>query len=259
MFSHLFAKILTICIVNPYCNAFESAEPTANTVGCQHKSTHGRDYRGTANTTESGIPCQKWSDTDPIDHQFTHVGDHNYCRNSAGTDDVQVWCLANDTSASFWYVACAVPFCPPLKVLDFSLDNDWNPDANNSYTHASLLKENFSSSFTICTAFMVEQWEALNSPLFLLLDSNNNTWLYVELFAAGSYTEFTVSLPEAGFNIKSPLVFFRLQWSRVCFSFNSNTSMATLVVDGNQLMTRFENEVRSYCKSRTNMKVVKWG
>ena len=25
------------------------------------------------------------------------------------------------------------------------------------------------------------------------------------------------------------------------------------------LMTRFENEVRSYCRSRTNQKVVKWG
>ena len=25
------------------------------------------------------------------------------------------------------------------------------------------------------------------------------------------------------------------------------------------IMTRFENEVRSYCKSRTNLKVVKWG
>ena len=24
-------------------------------------------------------------------------------------------------------------------------------------------------------------------------------------------------------------------------------------------MTRFKNEVRSYCKSRTNLKVVKWG
>ena len=190
MLSHLFTQILTICILNPYCNAFESAEPTANTVGCQHKSTHGRDYRGTANTTESGIPCQKWSDTDPIDHQLTHVGDHNYCRNPAGTNYFQVWCLANDTSALSWSEACSVPFCPPLKVLDFSLDNDWEPDSKNSFTHASLQKEHFPSSFTICMAFMVERWgESTISPLFLLIDSNDNEWLSVGLSAEESHTK----------------------------------------------------------------------
>ena len=42
-------------------------------VGCQHKSTKGRDYRGGANTTVTGIPCQRWSDTQPHDHPLTHV------------------------------------------------------------------------------------------------------------------------------------------------------------------------------------------
>ena len=46
----------------------------------------------------------------------------------------------------------------PLKALDFSLDNDDEPDENSSYTHATLQKENLPHSFTICTAFMVEAW-----------------------------------------------------------------------------------------------------
>ena len=50
-------------------------------ISCQHRSTSGRDYVGEANTTVDGIPCQMWSDTNPHDHDFTHVGDHNFCRN----------------------------------------------------------------------------------------------------------------------------------------------------------------------------------
>ena len=45
-------------------------------VGCQHKGTLARDYRGRANITKGGIPCQRWSDTQPHDHEYD-VGDHN--------------------------------------------------------------------------------------------------------------------------------------------------------------------------------------
>ena len=38
-------------------------------VGCQHKSTKGRDYRGGANTTLTGIPCKDWSDAQSLAHQ----------------------------------------------------------------------------------------------------------------------------------------------------------------------------------------------
>ena len=117
-----YAKFLTICLAHLFCEAVESAKPTANTVGCQHKSTFGRDYRGTANTTVTGIPCQRWSDTQPHEHPFTHVGDHNYCRNPVGTTGSKVWCYTTDPKHRAQY--CSVPFCPPLKVLDFSLDND---------------------------------------------------------------------------------------------------------------------------------------
>ena len=114
-----------------------------NDVGCQHMSTSGRDYRGTANTTKSGIPCQKWSDTQPHDHQFTHVGDHNFCRNPFGSELDQVWCIANNTA--LLYELCQVPSCPSLNAIDFSMDNDWKADDNGVFTHASFQMENLHS------------------------------------------------------------------------------------------------------------------
>ena len=232
---YLFAQIWIICLVNPSCKGFKSSELKANAVGCQHKSTSGRDYRGAANTTSSGVSCQKWSNTQALDHPFTSVGDHNYCRNPFGTAlKSNVWCL---TSVGFQ--PCSVPYCPPLKVLDFSLDNDMLPDPNNTYTHASLQKMNLPSSFTICAAFMVERWElSMNSPLFLLLDSKNKTWLDVEIFSARSNAEFIVIFSDGGFTAHSPSLFFPMKWTRICFSFNSNTSIATLVVDGKRLIEK---------------------
>ena len=124
--------------------------------GCQHRTTLGRSYAGEANTTIDGIPCQKWSDTDPHDHSFTHVGDHNFCRNPIGASQSQVWCYTTDPELQVQ--TCLVPFCRHLKALDFSLDNDRKPDEDNMYTHAFLKRENFPSSFTLCTAFRVDAW-----------------------------------------------------------------------------------------------------
>ena len=57
------------------------------------KKALGRDYRGNANTTIDGIPCQRWTD---VDSHFTDVGDHNYCRNPEGSSASQVWCYTLD-------------------------------------------------------------------------------------------------------------------------------------------------------------------
>ena len=74
------------------------------------------------------------------------MGDHNFCVNP-DEDTKGVWCLTTDPK--HWAQYCSVPLCPPLKALDFSLDNDDEPDENNSFTHASLQKENLPPSFTI--------------------------------------------------------------------------------------------------------------
>ena len=232
----MFLRLLNLCAMFTLCNGNINSDGVRG-VDCQHKATIGRDYRGTTNMTKSGIPCQRWSDTLPNDHDFTHVGDHNYCRNPVGSDLDHVWCITNDTDVLWEF--CPVPFCHPPKVLDFSLDGDWKPDANEIYTHASLQKENIPSSFTICMAFMVEKWkDSSNSPLFVLLDSDDNVWLSLGLFAAESHTEFTIHFSRVRINRKSPHPFFPMQWTRVCISFNSDTSMVTLVVDGDQLIER---------------------
>ena len=163
----------------------------ANTTGCQQRSTSGRSYVGKANTTTDGIPCQKWSDSHPHDHGFTYLGDHNFCRNPDG--DSGVWCFTTDPEEP--YQKCPVPYCAPLKALDFSLDNDGKSDENNSHTHASLEMENFPSSFTLCTAFIIESWNQwVAAKLFELQDDNGKTWSWLRIYAAVSNTQFSLQL-----------------------------------------------------------------
>ena len=41
------------------CFIFFNLQQSAAKIGCQHKSTLGRDYRGKANTTSQGLRCQR--------------------------------------------------------------------------------------------------------------------------------------------------------------------------------------------------------
>ena len=73
MFLFSLSRVVLVLVITTTCSDVASATkpPILNEnggihgVGCQHKSTLARDYRGTANTTKSGIPCQRWSDTQP--------------------------------------------------------------------------------------------------------------------------------------------------------------------------------------------------
>ena len=78
-------------------------------IDCQQRSS--REYAGEVNITADGIPCQRWSATEPHNHSFTHVGDHNFCRNPDGNH--KVWCYTTDPKYPAQY--CSVPFCPPSK------------------------------------------------------------------------------------------------------------------------------------------------
>ena len=229
-------RLYFICALIVVC----SGEST--TKGCQHRSTLGRDYKGTANTANPDILCQKWSDSLPHAHPYAYVGDHNYCRNPVGVPfGTQLWCLTTDSEQLAGY--CDVPFCPPLKILDFSLDYDWETDDNGDYSLAFLKKWDFPSSFTICTAFMVKKWgDGFNSPLFLLHDQdmhdNLKDWLYIEIYSSKGQTEFSITISDIIFTVESPSLFFPMQWTHVCFAFDSKTSMAAFVVDGTQLLEK---------------------
>ena len=205
-------------------------------IGCQQRSTSGRSYVGEANTTVDGIPCQKWSDTEPHDHSFTHVGDHNFCRNPTGASQSQVWCFTVDPDRD--RQNCSVPFCPPMKALDFSLDNDQKPDETNSYTHASLQIKNLPTSFTVCTAFMVEAFtNFVDGTLFLLHDDEGEIWQFVGYYFAETYTEFSLQFEDSPrFLGQSEILFYPLQWTRVCLS--KDPSIARLVADGELLIEK---------------------
>ena len=65
-----------------------------------------------------------------------------------------------------------------LKVLDFSADNDQQPDSNGEYTGATLEAGSLPESFTICSAIIVDAWttEFSSALMFTLLDNNGHSW-----------------------------------------------------------------------------------
>ena len=102
---------------------------------CQEGDPLGESYSGKVNVTASGRTCQVWAASQPHEHSYTHVGEHNYCRNPYG-DPQGVYCYTTDPEKRWEY--CSVPRCASqLKVFDFSADNDHAPDSNGEFTSAT--------------------------------------------------------------------------------------------------------------------------
>ena len=78
-----------------------------------------------------------------------------------------------------------------LKVLDFSEDNDHQPDSNGEFTSATLEAGSLPESFTICSALMVEAWTTgfSSADMFALLDDQENVWGLITLNPYASNTE----------------------------------------------------------------------
>ena len=242
--SHLFLFI-AICGV---CFGEEAKNGRFTTSqGCQSASLSGRDYRGSENTTEDGLPCQRWNESEPHEHAFTQEGDHNFCRNPIGAPAERVFCYTTDPSTRYQF--CSVPFCSPLQVLDFSEDNDMKSDENQEYTHASL-DIDLPPSFMICSAFTVNFWEGYNTALLYLVRDNEaeQVWLSVEMFAALAFTKFTLQLSDDKFTVKTSFLFYPLKWMRTCFTIDSKRSFARFVVGGEVLIEKSVN--MKYRKSR---------
>merc|ERR1711963_1393575 len=106
-----YLSILVLCkCLRIVCCESNNGQDDQGQIGCQKRSTSGSDYVGKANITIFGISCQRWSDTEPWDHNFTDVGDHNFCRNPGGYYG-GVWCYTSDPEIEYQY--CSVPLCPP--------------------------------------------------------------------------------------------------------------------------------------------------
>ena len=123
-------------------------------IGCQQRSTSGRSYAGEANTTVDGIPCQRWSDTEPHNHNFTDVGDHNFCRNPEGVVAPQVWFHTTDHEVLFQYVSSLLPPSEKLLICCWTM----------------IGKENRAS------------YDNLKTETYLSLDEINMLWLSLVLY-----------------------------------------------------------------------------
>ena len=124
-----------------------------------------------------------------------------------------------------------------LKVLDFSADNDGEPDSNGEFTSATLDAGFLPESFTVCSAVMVDAWTTMFTAtrMFTLLAVDGKAWARIYLFAASGYTEYEVQIDRLKFVKQTEAVLFPLQWTRACLSLDSTAGKVTLVVDG-QLM-----------------------
>ena len=205
---------------------------------CQEGNPLGVTYSGRTNVTTSGTTCQLWAESKPHEHGFTDVGENNHCRNPNG-DSEGVWCYTMDPEKEWEY--CSVPICAPmLKVLDFSADNDQEPDSNGEYTGATLdtgfpLPE----SFTICSAFMVEAWktEFTAARMFTLLNDYGDIWGGIIMWEGYKFVEYRVDMYNGTISLRgqTKTQYFPFQWTHACFSLDSVGSKLTLVVDGQLL------------------------
>ena len=108
---------------------------------CQEGSPLGSGYSGKVNVTESGRTCQVWSAQKPHEHVTGYeLGEHNYCRYPKAVYPYGfegVWCYTTDPDKKWEH--CAVPICTSnAKVLDFSADNDQEPDSNGEFTSTAV-------------------------------------------------------------------------------------------------------------------------
>ena len=100
---------LKFLLVLVLCGYICKGEQENRPIGCQQRSTSGRSYVGKANTTIDGIPCQRWSDTKPHQHDSTFLGDHNFCRNPAGSSQsIVVVRAAEELDMWVWGPQCWV-------------------------------------------------------------------------------------------------------------------------------------------------------
>ena len=199
---------------------------------CLEGDPPGVNYSGKMNVTEGGRTCQMWSASQPHEHPFTDLGEHNYCRNHV-EDSFGVWCYTTDPEKRWEY--CSVPRCvPKSKIFDFSADNDDQPDTNDMHTGATLEAGVLPESFTICSAFMVGAWttRSTSAKVLTLLDDVGMKQGEIELFAASTYTQYKVYLHSVYLVQQLRVVFFPLQWTRMCLSLDSLANKFSLVVEG---------------------------
>ena len=129
-------------------------------------------------------------------------------------------------------------------MIIFSDDIDQAPDLSGEYTKASLTKPDMPKDFTICAAYMVEAWttDRTTAVLFQLNAWDGYMWAFVLMYAAGTYTQFSVYLGLVAVVAYSDRVLFPFTWTRVCVSLDTVTGNVLLVVNGEVLEEKVQKE-----------------
>ena len=70
--------------------------------------TYGTNYRGTVNVTQGGKTCQNWSSQTPHKHNYSWVGEFNFCRNPNSVS-YKPWCFTEDPNVV--WDNCDIPLC----------------------------------------------------------------------------------------------------------------------------------------------------
>ena len=150
--------------------------------------------------------------------------------------------------------------CPALKALDVSPDIT---KKKGDITFASLEKNSLPASFTICTSFMVEQWDVKSrtyAALYQLRQKKEKgaLWHNLMIYAHKRDTVFQILINGKRSQITATSkLYFPLQWTRVCLSLDSHNSKVILVVDGEQLGE--QNMTISKKPNDLNIEVGRWG
>ena len=124
--------------------------------------------------------------------------------------------------------------CPALKALDVSPDVT---KKKGDITFASLEENSLPASFTICTAFMVEQWDVQSQTFAALyqLRGHKNAgaiWHTLKIFAQEKDTVFEILVGGKSNQIPLSKMYFPFEWTKACVSLDSQKSEVQLVVDG---------------------------
>ena len=211
-------------------------------VGCQEgtRPDLGLTYTGRANMTYEGKACLVWADVDIDGYPGSWTQDeHNYCRRRGSGRWRGVWCVTSFNPVEQWDF-CPVPECKQLALYipaDYEgalLSGRPPPSAHTSWPGTMM-----PSSWTICSAFMLNDWPSakLSKILVWLLTAETRVFLaYLEISATEGGTTYLAKFQEVySVRITTKKTLFPGKWIRSCFSHHkmeSNETQLRLVIDG---------------------------